>query len=79
MNIQADQLDLDLVREAKRIHDWHVLTTWKQRFIYQRYVALPEIDIVSVKEISEMASELLNKQKEETIGNAQMIFNPEPI
>jgi hypothetical protein len=59
MNIQASAEDIEFVKEAERLKDWHVLTSWKQRFIYQRYVALPRNDIFTVKEIAKAAHDKL--------------------
>ena len=57
MNISVSQEDLDILTEAKRLNDWRVCLTWKQRFMYQRYVALPGNDMVSVKEIASLTKQ----------------------
>lgn len=69
MNLQIKQEDVDLLTKAKELKDWRVLVTWKQKLMYQRFIALPANDMISVKEIA-------NAAKEELGEDLIKIFNP---
>jgi hypothetical protein len=59
--VQLTNLDMDLLREAKKTRDWKVLTTWKQRYLFQRCIALRERDFKSIEEIAKLARKELGK------------------
>ncbi|MCK9370726.1 hypothetical protein M0R04_12525 [Candidatus Dojkabacteria bacterium] len=63
MNIQFDDADMVKLQEARDKKDWRILDTWKQRFIYQKFLC--ENDNVSVKEIAELARKTLKKTEPE--------------
>lgn len=51
--------DFKALEEAKATRDWSNLTTWKQRFMYQRYVAMPANNTKAVKEIGLKSRDIL--------------------
>lgn len=66
--------DYKLLTEAEKTLDWSKLTNFKQRYLYQRYIALPKGLIGQIKDIAALAREKMGIKrtyKEE----AEEIFN----
>ena len=57
MSYKIDDGEMELLREAKRTHDWTILPTWKLKYLYQKFVAFPANDLGAVKEIANLAKE----------------------
>ena len=67
MNIQFNDNDMDKLQEAKDLNDWKKLDTWKQRFIFQKFIALPVNNMKAVSEIKELAQKELASKVQEDI------------
>ena len=75
MNIQFNDHDMEMIQKAKDSNNWHILETWKQRFIYQRYCC--ENNKNTVQEIALVAREELRKkdpQQAQLIDTAEKMF-----
>lgn len=60
-----DEGELSLMNEAHEKMDWKILPTFKLRFLYQRYIALPADRMDQVKEIQELAHIEVEKKNKE--------------
>lgn len=56
--VEISDGELELLKQAKRDRDWTILPTWKLRYLYQRFVALPAGDAASLKEIVRKAEDV---------------------
>jgi len=55
MNIQLSEGEVVLLKEARKDQNWRMLPTWKLRFCYQKFIALPERDLKALQEIAHEA------------------------
>ena len=56
--VNVTKEDLGFLKEARDKKDWHILVSWKQRYLYQRCIALPSHDLKAVIEIGREARKL---------------------
>lgn len=60
--VQVSDEDVALLKKARSERNWKILTSWKQRYLYQRLVALPTNDKKSIQEIAELARDEMSKK-----------------
>lgn len=61
------------LKEAREKRDWKDLDSWKLRYLYQRFIALPVRDMTAVMGIADLAREQLGKDPRKRVRTGEDI------
>ena len=69
--VKLDEGEVALLNQALREHDWQQLTSFKLKYVYQRFTKSSK----DIREIENAAKRKLDGDHEELVNEAQKIFS----